>query len=296
MVASFRNLLDRERFDIVHGQSKGSYLVYEALAAARRRHIPTVLTRHWILRNKPPIVRTLLISVIDLFLRRADGLVAVSHSCAQESARFPGPVRVIPNGVDTAEFQPDPGERDRLRAEMGLTSGDVVLGYVGRLHATKGVPLLLQVFEQLHRENPSLKLLIAGPGPLRTAVAERANASAGAIRLLEPQPFNKVASLLNAFDVFAFPSQSEAFGISLLEAMSCGLPSVAFGRWGVRDFVVGGETGLLAVTPSDFREKLARLASDKGLSRAAGTGGAQERGGEVFLAAYRCRDSRITAS
>jgi glycosyltransferase involved in cell wall biosynthesis len=137
-----------------------------------------------------------------------------------------------------------------------------VLGYVGRLHRTKGIPLLLDTFERLHRDHPRLKLLLAGPGPMRGAVEERARASSGAITLLEPQPFDEVAPVLNALDVFTFPSKGEGFGISLLEAMACGLPSVAFGRWGVKELAVDGETGLLAESPADFYDKLRRLASD----------------------------------
>ena len=262
MVVSFKRLLDRSRFDIVHGQSEGSYLVYEALAAARQRGIATVLTRHSVLRNKPAIARPFLISLTKLLARRADGLIAVSRSCAEESAGFPGPILVIPNGVDTAEFRPMPTERQRLRSELGFSDTDIVLGFIGRLHTTKGIPFLLDVFEQLHREEPRLKLLLAGPGPLRGAVEERARASSGAIALLKPQPFDMVAPLLNALDVFAFSSRGEGFGISLLEAMACGLPSVSFGRWGVKELVDDDETGLLAESPADFTGKLRRLASD----------------------------------
>jgi len=283
MVASFKRLLDarasgvesresgvgdkRAGFDIVHGQSEGSYLVYEALAAARRRGIATVLTRHSVLRTKPAIARQPLMLLTKLLTRRADGLIAVSQACADESVGFPGEVRVIPNGVDTAEFRPMPAERERIRAELGFRDDDVVVGYVGRLHTTKGIPMLLDVFEELRRGRlgRDVKLLLAGPGPLRPAIEERARASSGAIRLLDPQPFDKVASLLNALDVFAFPSRGEAFGIALLEAMACGLPSVAFGRWGVKEFVTDGQTGLLAEEPSDFSEKLERLVSDREL-------------------------------
>jgi len=265
MAASFKQLLDRNRFDIVHGQSEGSYLVYEALAVARRRGVATVLTKHSVVRTKPAVVRPFLVSLTKLLAIRADGLIAVSRSCADESGGFPGPIRIIPNGVGIDEFKPMPAERERLRAELGFTSEDIVLGYVGRLHTTKGVPLLLDVFGQLRGENPKLRLLLAGPGPLRSAIEERAAASSGSIRLLEPQPFDKVAALLNALDVFAFASRGEAFGISLLEAMACGLPSVALGRWGVKELVDDGETGLLAEGRADFSDKLRRLSSDGAL-------------------------------
>jgi glycosyltransferase involved in cell wall biosynthesis len=265
MVASFKTLLDGSSFDIVHGQSEGSYLVYEALAAARRRGIATVLTKHSVVRTKPALVRALLVSLTKLLVTRADGLIAVSRSCADESAGFPGLLRIIPNGVDIDEFRPMPVERDRLRVELGFTPENVALGYVGRLHTTKGVPFLLDVFGQLHAMNPKLRLLLAGPGPLRSEIEQRAHASSGAIRLLEPQPFDRVASILNVIDVFAFASRGEAFGIALLEAMACGLPSVALGRWGVKELVNDGDTGLLAEGPADFSEKLRRLSSDGAL-------------------------------
>jgi glycosyltransferase involved in cell wall biosynthesis len=270
MVSSFKNLLDQSRFEIVHGQSEGSYLVYEALAAARRRGITTVLTRHSMLQNKPALARSFLISLTRLLTRRADGLIAVSRACAEESAGFPGPVRVIPNGVDTAEFRPMPAERQCLRMELGFADDDIVLGFIGRLHTTKGIPMLLDAFEQLHRENVGLKLLLAGPGPLRPVIEARARASSGAMRLLEPQSYNRVAPLLNALDVFAFPSRGEAFGISLLEAMACGLPSVAFGRWGVKELIADGETGLLADDAAGFCGKLGLLGSDVNLRRRVG--------------------------
>jgi glycosyltransferase involved in cell wall biosynthesis len=275
MVSSFKNLLDRSRFDVVHGQSEGSYLVYEALAAARRRGIATVLTRHSVLRNKPAVARSFLISLTRLLTRRADGLIAVSRSCAEESRGFLGLIRVIPNGVDTAEFRPMSAERSRLRAELGFADDAIVLGFIGRLHTTKGIPLLLEAFEQLRRENSRLKLLLAGPGPLRPVIEARARASSGTMRLLEPQSYNRVAPLLNAFDVFAFPSKGEAFGISLLEAMACGLPSVALGRWGVRELVADGQTGLLADGPVDFCKKLGLLVSDVDLRRRIGAAARQ---------------------
>jgi len=259
------------RFDIVHGQSEGSYLVYEALAAGRRRGVPTVLTRHSMLRAKPWIARGPLAALTGLLARRARGLIAVSRACAEESAGFPGPVRIIPNGVDTGEFRPMPAERQRLRAELGFSDNDVVVGFLGRLHTTKGIPLLLDAFEEMRRgtrdggRGPRMKLLLAGPGPLRPAIEARAGASSGAITLLGPQPFDKVPSLLNALDVFALPSRGEAFGISLLEAMACGLPSVALGRWGVRELLADDETGLLADSAADFPEKLRRLVSDSTL-------------------------------
>jgi glycosyltransferase involved in cell wall biosynthesis len=262
MVGAFKRHLDENRCDIVHGQSEGSYLVYEALAAARSRGLPTVLTRHSVVRTKPAVPRFFLLPLTRMLTRRASGVICVSRACAEESAGFPGPVRVIPNGVNTDEFRPMPEERARKRADLGYGDGDVVVGFVGRLHSTKGVPLLLEAFGRLRGGNPRVKLLLAGPGPLRGEIEAAARDSGGAIRLLEPLPYDGVPGLLSALDVFAFPSRGEAFGISLLEAMACGVASVALGRWGVRELVEDGVTGLLAEGPADFSRKLGLLVSD----------------------------------
>jgi glycosyltransferase involved in cell wall biosynthesis len=261
MFLHFERLLRERRFDVIHGQSEGSMLVYGALALARLRGLPTVLTRHSVLSAKPRLAWPLVKWPVAALAGLANGVIAVSRACAEERLGFRGAVRVIPNGVDVGAFRPDPGLRARVRAELGYRDDEVIIGYVGRLHTSKGVPMLLRAFAGLGR--PRARLLVAGPGPLRSMVARQAAGSAGAIRLLPALPFDGVARLLNALDIFAFPSEREAFGIALIESMACGLGSVAMGRLGVLDLAVDGVTGLLAQSDSEFRDALSRLATDR---------------------------------
>ena len=270
MVQAFRRLLRERQFDIVHGQSEGSFLVFGALAAARRLGLPTILTRHSMLGMKPALLRPLLKGLVRLLLGYADGVIAVSEACAREIRLGPKKLKVIPNGVDTGQFRPEPDARERVRAELGFAADDVVIGNVGRLHVSKGVLMLLDIFEQLRAQNPKLKLLLGGPGPLHRQIAERTAPYAGQVRLLRAMAFDRVPAVLNCLDIFALPSFGEAFGISLLEAMACGVPGVALDRWGVKDLVRSGETGFLVATQEEFRERLALLASDAGLRRKLG--------------------------
>jgi glycosyltransferase involved in cell wall biosynthesis len=262
MLRAFRRLLGQSRFDIVHGQSEGSLLVFGALAAARRQGLPTLLTRHSMLAMKPAVLRPMLKLLVRLLSRSADGVVAVSEACAREIPMGRRPVRVIPNGVDIDAFRPMSETRERMRQELGFRPEDVVVGNIGRLHYSKGVLMLLDVFEQLQAGNPRLKLVLAGPGPLRPQIAERTRSYAGQVRLLDPLPYDRVPSVLNALDIFALPSLGEAFGIALLEAMACGVPGVALSRWGVRELVQDGETGFLASDAVEFRNRLEQLAFD----------------------------------
>jgi glycosyltransferase involved in cell wall biosynthesis len=270
MLREFRHLLERREFDIVHGQSEGSLLVFGALALARRQGLPTVLTRHSMLAMKPPLVRPLLKGLVRGLLGSADGVVAVSEACAREIRLKRQATRVIPNGVDIEAFRPLPEARQRVRSELGLGAEDIVIGNIGRLHVNKGILMLLDVFEQIRGQNPRLKLLLAGPGPLRARIADRTRAYSQQVRLLEPLPYDRVPSVLNAIDVFALASFGEAFGISLLEAMACGVPGIALDRWGVRDLVVSGKTGYLVPDAGEFRMRLEALSADAGLRRRMG--------------------------
>lgn len=265
MLRAFRRLLEQSQFDVVHGQSEGSLLVFGALAAARRKGLTTLLTRHSMLAMKPALLRPVLKMLVRLLSRNADGIIAVSEACAREIPMGRRPVRVIHNGVDTDLFRPMPETREQMRQELGFGPEDVVVGNIGRLHYSKGVLMLLDVFEQLRVRSPWLKLVLAGPGPLRGQIAERTRSYAGQVRLLDPQPYDCVPKVLNALDIFALPSFGEAFGISLLEAMACGVPGVALSRWGVRELVQDGETGFLARDAAEFGSRLEQLGRDAGL-------------------------------
>lgn len=281
MFAAFDRVLSEFKPEVVHGQSEGSLLVYGALARARSRGVPTVMTRHSIIGAKPGFVRPALRLAARLLSGSADGLIAVSRACALEAAGFRGPIRVIPNGVDVAVFRPDPALRAEVRQGFGYCEQDVVVGFVGRLHTTKGVPLLFGLFDQLTRACPRVQLLVTGPGPLGRWARDRAARYGGRVRVLEPLPYDQVARLLNAMDVFSFPSRSEGFGISVLEAMACGVPPVAFGRWGLKELVENGRTGFLVDSPDDFYRRLESLCTDAELRRMTGEA-AEEKAREAF--------------
>ncbi|MEO0078054.1 MAG: glycosyltransferase family 4 protein [candidate division WOR-3 bacterium] len=281
MFPAFGRVLDEFRPDIVHGQSEGSLLVYGALALARRRRVPTVITRHSIIGAKPRLVRPALHLAARLFSAAADGLIAVSRACALEADGFRGPMKVIPNGVDITTFSPSPTRRAQTRQEFGYGPQDIVIGFVGRLHTTKGIPLLFSLFYQLAGAHDHVRLLVAGPGPLRRWAETQAAGKGTQVRVLGAQPYDRVARLLNATDVFALPSRSEGFGISVLEAMACGVPSVAFNRWGLKELIDNGRTGLLADSPDQFYCQLESLCTNAQLRQKLGEA-ARRKASEAF--------------
>jgi glycosyltransferase involved in cell wall biosynthesis len=154
-------------------------------------------------------------------------------------------VRIVPNGVDTERFKPNP-DKTALRRQFGLGEEPCVL-FVGNLIARKGLPTLLEAAKKVVKERTDTKFLIVGEGPLKAPLSH-AIASAGLMgnfRFLGNLSEEQLPQIYNCADVFVLPSIQEGQGIVLLEAMASGVPVVAFDIGGVNEAVCNGETGLL---------------------------------------------------
>lgn len=134
-------------------------------------------------------------------------------------------VRVIPNVIDAKRFSFDADTRTRLRAELDLGGGPVVC-HVGRLAPQKNPLGLLDIFAAVHEKCPTATLLSVGDGELAAAFDEavRRRGLESAVRRLGAK--DDVADILQAADVFVFPSLYEGLGIAVLEAQAAGLPCV----------------------------------------------------------------------
>jgi glycosyltransferase involved in cell wall biosynthesis len=210
----------------------------------------------------------------------ADAVVAVSRAVADRHAACgavrPGKLRVIPNGVDTAVFHPDPERRERVRRELGLQSEFVWLA-AGRLMWKKDYPTLLRAFAGLR----GATLLIAGVGPQEAelkGLAAELGIDARFLGRVDDMP-----ALMNAADALALSSVVEGLPVALLEAASSGLPAVAADAGGVREILGGGEAGFvvppgnpaalaaamakLASLPADARERMSRAARATAVTR-----------------------------
>ena len=178
-------------------------------------------------------------------LARADRVTATGMRLAEATLRYMPPetdVDVIPYGVDLDRFRPEPRQpRDEL-----------VVGSVGRLSPEKGLKYLLRAIAEIVREQPNVRLLLAGDGPERRSL-ERLATRLGLVDRVEfagELPHDRVPQTLARMDVFAMPSTWEGFGVAALEAAAMELPVVASNVHGIPDVVDDGVTGIL-VQPKD---------------------------------------------
>lgn len=134
----------------------------------------------------------------------------------------------IANGIDTQRFRRSPSLRQETRHRLGLHEAEPVIGFVGRFHEMKNLPLLLRAFALLQQRLPETRLVLCG--------VEKADLDAECLALSEslprPQmvlwlPFqNDPERFYPALDLFTLSSRTEACPMTVLEAMACGVPCV----------------------------------------------------------------------
>ena len=204
-------------------------------------------------RRTGPIVRAL------AFRYRVGRVVPVAIAeevrvTIQRVYGYPDPP-LIPNGVPTDEYAPDPNKRAQWRQAHGIEPHATVLTHVGRFAPPKNHALLIEAFAQTRADTP-LYLLLVGGGELENAVREQVAALGlqGRVRFLGIRA--DVADILRESDVFVLSSRVEGNPLSVLEAMAAGLPVVSTAVGGVPELVRDRETGLLV--PSEDAGALAQ--------------------------------------
>jgi glycosyltransferase involved in cell wall biosynthesis len=168
-------------------------------------------------------------------------------------------------GVDPDVFTPH-FRSAAYRRRIGAGPRDLVVTYIGRLAREKNLDLLLEAWDQLASERGTARLVLVGRGPLEDELRRRGTPSLHVLGLLHGRELSEAYA---SADVFAFPSTTETFGNSLLEAMSSGLPSLVAAAGGVLEFVEHGENAWLVEpeSASAIAEGLSRLLVDPGLRR-----------------------------
>jgi glycosyltransferase involved in cell wall biosynthesis len=159
----------------------------------------------------------------------------------------PDRIAVVPNGADPSMFKPDSAARAAIRQRLGLSSGRVVVGFVGILRPWHGPELLLDAFARL-RAGDRAHLLMIGDGPGRAAF--EATAAAHGLRdcvtVTGRVPHEEVPQYLAALDIAVSPRATfYASPMKVPEYMATALAVAAPRTPNLRDLIRDGDTGLL---------------------------------------------------
>jgi glycosyltransferase involved in cell wall biosynthesis len=230
------------------------------------------------------------VSGVDRWLAtRSDAVICVSEDMRAFSAQREGIPRehmtVIRSGIDVERFA-RPRDRGAARRQLGIGPGTPTVLVTSRLHSSKGHDSLIEAMRTVRAARPDAVLLVAGDGAERVRLERLAAPDGGAVRFLGTR--SDVEDLLWAADLFVLPSNREALGLSLVEAMAARRPCVATRVGGVPEVVRDGENGLL-VQPGDadaLAGAITRILDDPVLA-----GRLAERGAEVARADFDIRDT-----
>ncbi len=216
----FKELCKKEKFDIVHMNGNSSTMLFE-LEIAKKSGIKTRIAHchstgtfykffHKIMNNR--------------FNRSYTKALAVS----EEAGRWAYGDRnfiILNNAVDTSKFKYDVTKRNEYRRMLGLEK-NVVLGTIGKLNNQKNQTFLIEIMPEIIKKHPECRLLLVGKGKYRNELEKMVHE-----RNLEKFVIFLGArldnvELLQAMDLFVFPSRYEGFGLACLEAQISGLPCV----------------------------------------------------------------------
>jgi glycosyltransferase involved in cell wall biosynthesis len=162
-----------------------------------------------------------------------------------------GRYRTIPNGVDFVRFAPQPSlNRESTRTTLGIPHDAFLWLAVGRLYPHKDHTSLLRAVTLLRQRHPSVRLAIAGDGPLRESLRQQGQQMGLEDTIHWLGLRRDVPDLLEASDAFVLSSRWEGSPNVVLEALAAGVPVAATDVGGVRELVQHGRSGLL-VQPGD---------------------------------------------
>lgn len=234
--------LRRERVDLLHAHLPLAGVV--GRLAGRWAGVPVVYTEHNLQERYHPATRRL----NAWTWRLQDRVVAVSGEVAQSIDRHLGarvPVDVVQNGIPVDRFRPDPDAGRRMRRDLGIPEDSPVLGTVAVFRTQKRLDAWLRVAAEIRADDPSVRCLLVGDGPLRAELETAARELGLTDAVAWPGLRSDVRPYLAAMDVYLMSSAFEGLPLALLEAMAMELPVVATAVGGIPEVVVEGETGHL---------------------------------------------------
>ncbi len=277
-VARLARLIRREGIDIIHCQhSKDLFTLVLAQKLSRERCPILLSKRVGSYITKKDMFHRFVYGNVDRVFAISD---VIHRNVLETTPVSPDRVITLHDAVDTELFSLSRVSTTRVRQEFGYDDDTLVVGFVGRFSPGKGHEEFLKAASILSNKYGNIRFLIVGEASYGEQMYEqRIRAMCTALRLDGIVTFagyrTDIPDVMAAFDIFAFPSHAEAFGVALIEAMAMERPVVSTNCDGVLDIVVNGVTGLY-VHPRDAQQladAIEKLGADPALRRQMGKAG-----------------------
>ena len=222
-----KRVLKEGQYKIVHSHINA--LSVFSLCAAKSAKIPVRIAHSHSTSNKKEWKKTLLKNMLRPFSK----LFATDYFCCSELAgRWlfgnktydQGKVYLLNNAIDVDKFKYNEKVRKTKRKELSIKDNEIVIGHIGRFVKQKNHEFLIDIFNEIHKQNKNTILLLAGDGPLKEEIENK-------VKELELDKFvkflgqrNDANKLYQVMDAFVLPSLYEGLPVVGVEAQAAGLP------------------------------------------------------------------------
>lgn len=256
---AFRSLLASTRYDIVHiNTMNGMGFIYARIAQKAGVPVRIVHSHNADFGAGSRGIKSIAHRLGKvLWSRSATARLACSQDAGvylHDSAQF----TVIRNCIDTVRFQYDECLRRQTRHALGVGEETLVFGAVGRMDQQKNPVFQVEILSSLLAHSVDAMLVLAGSGPEEGRTRQRAAELGVSDRVFFVGATTRAENFYNALDLFSMPSTFEGFGITVLEAMACGLPCLVSSNVPEYDFdsarIVREDIGNAVVWAERIRE------------------------------------------
>ncbi|HNY35806.1 MAG TPA: glycosyltransferase family 4 protein [Candidatus Pacearchaeota archaeon] len=268
---SIKRMLNKEKFDILHFHN---FIIPSASQILERSDATNIITFH-ANTEAAPIVDAMINNLSGLINHKVKGVIGVASFNLEPFKKFNGLKKVIPNGIDLNEFNPE------IKKLNKFDNSKINILFLGRIEERKGLIYLLKAYKILQEKNNNLRLIIVGDGPLK----EECEIYAKENNLKEiywegAQSGGIVPQYFSTCDIYCSPAIfGESFGIVLLEAMALGKPVCGFSNMGYKELLQDTKGEEFLAEPKneiELAKKLEKLIDNENLRKEMGEWGLKE--------------------
>ena len=187
--------------------------------------------------------------LLPIWLKRYDFWFPVGSLASDYLEQMSGvekPSFYFSYNADNQWFYKNSRQRELIRTEMGLPEDGVVVLGIMKWHQREDPLTLIRAFKIFAKENPTAQLVLVGDGPLRKQVERELKPLGDRVATPGYVPYTALPPLYAAADIFVHPAPNEPWGVSVNEAMACGVPVIAASGVGAAiDLIEEDETGFV---------------------------------------------------
>ena len=258
-------------FDVIHIHEHRTMLAVVVHHYAKKYRVPFLLQAHGSIL--PTFQKQMLKKIFDIFsgnkiLKDASKVIALTKTEAEQYKKMgvdEDKIEIVPNGIDMSEYENRP-KRGEFRRKYSIRDDEKVVLYIGRLHKSKSIDLLVKAFSGLSKELNGIRMVLVGPDDGYQSVVEKLVHD---LKVDDKVLFTgfvsneeKMAAFIDA-DIFVTPSFS-GFPVTFLEACACGTPILTTSNGDKLDWIHNKVGYVVEYDKDQLQNAIFKVLSDEG--------------------------------